>query len=235
MSARDLHLTGQQAAAGDHNHGLVQHADWHEANSTKRDVLPEERMRAGLYHLLAHFLFTPPGDELLKISTELDYDRSTKIGEALVGLVNEAKNTDATSQAAAFHELFIGLGRGELVPFGSFYLTGFLNEKPLAKLRQRLDQLSIERDFKQSLTEDHIAVLMDIMANGILGVYGTPFSYSTQRVFFIKEIDTWAPAFFKDLKSQDVSALYKAVGQVGCCLVDIEREAFSMLEEEGSF
>ena len=55
-----------------------------------------------------------------------------------------AKPPSNASSASIFN-LFIGLGRGELLPYGSSYLTGFLHERPLARLRADLGPLGIER------------------------------------------------------------------------------------------
>ena len=102
----------------------------------------EELARAGIYRLLALLLSKPPDKETLRILDSLG-DGASPIGEALRKIANKAKELDANSIMDEFHNLFIGLGEGELVPYGSYYLSGFLHEKPLARLRSDLHHLKI--------------------------------------------------------------------------------------------
>ena len=111
--------------------------DLYPANMTKlppRPGLPdEERVRADCYRLLGRLLAAPPGAELLDAVGRM-LGGQGELGAALDALAAAARGTDAEAASREYHDLFIGLARGELVPFASYYRTGFLYDKPLAKL-----------------------------------------------------------------------------------------------------
>ena len=130
--------------------------------------------------------------------------------------------------AEEFHDLFVGLSRGELVPYGSYYLTGFLHEKPLAKLRQDMERLGLERDPDVREPEDHIASVCEMMAGFIDGTFGDPLTLEDQRRFFTAHVGSWAPVFFRDLEIAKSSILYSTLGSVGRVFLQIEESAFAM-------
>lgn len=130
-----------------------------------------------------------------------------------------------------YHELFYGLGRGELVPYGSFYMTGFLHERPLADLRRDLGVLGIERAEGVKEPEDHIAALFDVMAGGISGEFGGAFSLVEQRKFFSRHIEPWAKKFFSDLAGAQSAVMYRPVGLLGSLFIELERQALQMIDE----
>ena len=119
-------------------------------------------------------------------------------------------------------------GRGELLPYASYYLTGFLNEKPLARLRGHMGELGIERSPEVKEPEDHIATLCEMMSGLILGSFGTPLSVEDQHAFFNTHIATWATHFFKDLEAAEGSVFYAPIGKIGRAFMEIEIEAFRM-------
>ena len=127
-----------------------------------------------------------------------------------------------------FNDLFIGIGRGELLPFASYYLTGFLNEKPLATLRKDMADLSIARAPNVYEPEDNIASLMEMMAGLIDGRFGAPASLEKQREFFNRHIAPWAGHFYSDLEKARGSVFFLPVGTLGRIFIDIEREAFRL-------
>jgi TorA maturation chaperone TorD len=127
-----------------------------------------------------------------------------------------------------FNALFIGVGRGELLPYGSFYLTGFLNEKPLAMLRKDMAELHVTRAPTVFEPEDNIASLLEIMAGMIAGRFGKPVPLERQTTFFNKHIAPWAGHFFTDLEKAKNSVFYATVGAAGRAFTEIEREAFRM-------
>lgn len=187
----------------------------------------EDRLRADVYQFLAAFLFSRPNAEALSVAASLTGD-GTGLGQAfkaLAGIASQTREIEATDE---YDRLFVGLGRGELLPYGSYYLTGFLNEKPLAKLRNDMQRLGIARENGVSEPEDHIGSLMEIMAGLITGRYGEPASIETQRAFFMTHIDPWAEHFFKDLEAASSSCLYQPVGRIGHLFIEIERGAFAM-------
>ena len=152
----------------------------------------------------------------------------TELGRALFLLARLARGLSPEKASDEYHKLFIGVGRGELLPYGSYYLTGFLNEKPLAELRAEMGGLGIARAVGTSEPEDHIAALCDMMAGLIMGDFGKPLSVAEQKQFFDKHMAPWAGKFFADLETAKAAALYTPVGTLGRVFMDIETTAFAM-------
>ncbi|MGI9510452.1 MAG: TorD/DmsD family molecular chaperone [Geminicoccaceae bacterium] len=193
----------------------------------RTDVLPEDELRASQYRLLARFLARPPDAALLQLAAGFSGD-DTELGQALALLARLARNTTPAKASNEYHQLFIGLGRGELVPYGSFYMTGFLNEKPLALLRRDMAGLGMARAEDNAEPEDHIAALSEMMAGLILGDFGEPLAISEQKAFFDKHMTPWAEHFFKDLENAKAATLYTPIGTLGRVFMEIEVTAFSM-------
>lgn len=187
----------------------------------------EEELRSQLYRLLAFFLHKPPGAEGLKIAAAMEGDE-TALGKAITAFARIAGKSDPATVTQEHHDLFIGIGRGELLPYGSYYLTGFLHEKPLAKLRNDMARLGIERRENVKEPEDHIAALCEMMGGLITGAFGEPADIERQRAFFNAHVGSWAPHFFADLEAAKSSVLYGALGTVGRCFIDVEEAAFAM-------
>ena len=195
--------------------------------STGEGIAEEDLLRADLYSTLGTLLSAPPTKETLGSIGALSGDTSD-LGEGITALAAVARATSPAAVNREFNALFIGLGRGELLPFASFYLTGFLNEKPLARLRGHMAELGIARSAGVSEPEDHIATLCEIMAGLIRGAFGMPLSVEDQHAFFNTHIATWAPHFFKDLEAAEGSVFYAPVGKIGRAFMEIEIEAFRM-------
>ncbi|HBN32326.1 MAG: molecular chaperone TorD family protein [Rhodobacterales bacterium] len=192
------------------------------------DILQEDRLRADLYNYLGLMLSAPPDQVLLDQTMGLSGDQS-ELGLAIGGLSRVAKVNKPRTVQSEFNALFVGLGRGELLPYASYYLTGFLNEKPLAHLRKDMAALGITRAKNVYEPEDNIASLLEMMGGMIVGRFGTPTTLDQQRVFFNKHIGLWAPHFFADLQSAQNSVLYASVGAVGAAFMKIEQESFRMM------
>jgi len=126
-----------------------------------------------------------------------------------------------------YHDLFIGLTRGELLPYGSYYLTGFLNEKPLAELRARW-QGSVSPGRRRQGAGGHVAALCEVMAGLIDGAYGAPQPLAVQRGFFETHMAPWFGRFFADLEGAQAAVFYAAVGRLGRRFIEIESAAFAM-------
>jgi TorA maturation chaperone TorD len=188
--------------------------------------IDEEALRARPYRLLARFLAAPPDEDLLRLAGGFEGDGS-ELGRALGLLGRTARAIDLATARREYHDLFIGLGRGELVPFASFYLTGFLHEKPLARLRGDLARLGIARAPGNSDPEDHVAALCEVMAGLITGELGDG-DLATQRDFFATHLEPWAERFFADLERAQSSVLYAPVGTFGRVFMGIETTAFAM-------
>lgn len=186
-----------------------------------------ERSRAALYGLLARLLAAPPDRELLTLIGGLEAD-DTPIGRALADLATAARSADAAAVRDEYNALFVGLGRGELVPYASWYLTGFLYERPLADLREDLDRLGIARAEGNPEPEDHAASLCEVMAGLAGGRFGGH-SLEEQKRFFERHLDPWFPRFFADVEQARSAVFYRAVGRLGRALSEIERLAFGMI------
>ena len=115
------------------------------------------------------------------------------------------------------------------MPYGSYYLTGFLHEKPLAKLRQDMSRLGVVREQNVAEPEDHIASLCEMMAGFIDGSFGRALDLDEQKAFFAAHIDNWAPVLFRDMEAAKASILYATLGSVGRIFLQIEEGAFAMV------
>ena len=181
--------------------------------------------RAQEYALLAVLLARAPDAALLKRIAKLRGD-TTPLGVAHAALAQAADGASAEKIAREFFDLFIGVGRGELLAYGSYYLTGFLNERPLARLREDLHALGIERVEKQCEPEDHAAILCEIMAGLIGGQF--PAAVERQRQIFEKHLAPWIGRFFADIAVADAADFYRQVGAIGHLFIEIETEAFAL-------
>ncbi|MQQ10231.1 molecular chaperone TorD [Epibacterium sp. SM1979] len=190
-------------------------------------IVEEDRLRADLYNFLGLLLSGAPDQMLLEQTAGLSGDDSA-LGQAITALAKVAKQTKPAGVEREFNNLFIGLGRGELLPYASYYLTGFLNEKPLAALRQDMAARGMTRAQNVYEPEDNIASLMEMMGALIVGRFGTPASLADQKQFFNKHIGPWAGHFFSDLEGAKTSIFYASVAHVGRVFMEIEAEGFRM-------
>lgn len=198
------------------------------AKSERQEILSEEDdLRAQLYEFLATLLRIEPTDAVVQQVSQLSGDDSP-IGQASSTLAHLAKQMDGSAVRAEYVDLFIGVGRGELLPYCSYYLTGFLNEKPLANLRQDMAAIGIVRAEGVKDPEDHIASLCDMMAGLIRGQFSRSFTLAEQASFHKKHLAPWAELFFSDLESAKNAVFYAPVGTIGKAFMDIESKSFDM-------
>ena len=193
-------------------------------------ISEEDMLRTQLYGLLARSLAEPPSDETLEILRGLaDADDGTDIGKALSTLGVLAVRTPRGHAEDEFTKLFYGMGAGgELTPSASFYLTGFVYEKPLSELRADLTELGVGVSGLNKEPEDHIAFLCETMYGLITGDLGSGIGLAGQRDFFQKHIAPWVVRFFEDLEGAEAAALYMPLGTVGKIFMAVEAEAFEM-------
>ncbi len=190
------------------------------------DVDEVEAARAREYALIASLLARAPDKKFLDVLSELRGD-PTPVGVAHAALADAASQAVPEKVEREFFDLFIGLGRGELLPYGSYYLTGFLHERPLARLREDLNKVGIARAEGVVEPEDHAAILCEIMS-GLAGGH-FPAAAGTDRMIFEKHMAPWIGRFFADLESaQCASNFYRRVGSLGRIFMEIEAEAFSL-------
>ena len=203
----------------------VRHHDGNERAATPA-LGDEDVLRADLYGLLSALRRGPASAEMLGALAALEGDDSDA-GRAVGALARLAATTDAATVAREYHDLFIGVGRGELVPYGSYYLTGFLNEKPLGLLRNELARMGVERSDAVREPEDHIAALMEVMEGLIRRRFGAG-GLGEQARFHAAHVAPWASHFFSDLEGARASRLYAPVGTIGKTLMAVEGDAFAM-------
>jgi TorA maturation chaperone TorD len=183
--------------------------------------------RAQEYALLSFLLRRAPDAALLGRIARLRGDDSP-LGQAHAALAQAAAETIPEKVLGEYFDLFIGVGRGEVLPYGSFYLTGFLHERPLARLREELRRLGIERSTEEIEPEDHAAILCEIMAGLIGGKFRAP--EERQRNLFDRHLAPWLGHFFADLETAKAANFYRHVGTIGKLFIGIETEAFALLE-----
>lgn len=180
--------------------------------------------RAQEYSLLSALLARAPDQALLDRLAALRVDPSP-LGVAHSALA-DAANTSVERVEREYFDLFIGIGRGEMLPYGSYYLTGFLHERPLARLRGDLQVIGIERAEGEVEPEDHAAILCEIMAGLAVNKWDAP--EGSDRTIFEKHMAPWIGRFFTDLERSDTAKFYRAVGTLGRTFIEIEQEAFAL-------
>jgi TorA maturation chaperone TorD len=185
---------------------------------------PIDAGRAQEYALLAALLSSAPSAALLQQIAQLNID-ATPLGRAHATLAEAASVAVATEVEREYFDLFIGLGRGELLPYASYYLTGFLNERPLSRLRDDLATLGIERVEGNLESEDHAATLCEIMAG--LAAARFPATPEAQRAFFEKHVSRWMGRLFADMERAENAKFYRSVGTLGRVFLEVETEAFT--------
>ena len=187
----------------------------------------EDRLRADLYNFLGLVLARPMDSMTLEQTAALSGD-GTPLGRAIADLARVARDTDPRAVRREYDALFIGLGRGELLPYASYYLTGFLNEKPLARLRSDMARLRIARATDRFEPEDGAASLLEMMGGMIVGRFGATVPLEAQKDFFAAHVGPWMGHFFDDLATAKTAKFYSHVGAVGAAFMEIEREAFRL-------
>ncbi len=175
--------------------------------------------------LIATLLAAPPPAELLRGLGSIPEGEGAW-GAALNALSAAARAADAYEVEREFNRLFIGLQRGELLPYASFYITGFLHDRPLVALRDDMVRLGIARAPGVAEPEDHIAGILEIMAGLIEGRFGA--SLDAQTAFFRRHLAPWASRCFADLERAESADFYRHVAVCGRVLMDIEAEAAAL-------
>ncbi|MBX6742436.1 MAG: molecular chaperone TorD family protein [Acetobacteraceae bacterium] len=178
--------------------------------------------RARLFALLGRLLAAPPDAELLARLAALQGD-DTPLGRGIAGLARAAAEAQPAAVEREFFDLFIGVGRGELLPYASYYLTGFLHERPLADLRGDLRRLGVERAPDVPEPEDHIAFECETLSGLIAGSFSA--GEGQAGAFFTRHLRPWAGRFFADLEGAPAARFYRAVGALGRTAIEIEQAA----------
>ncbi len=190
-------------------------------------IAEDQLYRSSSYALIAALLRSPPDSAMLEYIAQLiqqPHDDSDDLLVAMSTLGLSAKMLNPTSIEEEFHQLFIGLGKGELVPYASWYLTGFLMEKPLSDLRDDLARLGYERDESVAEPEDHAAALCEVMSMMI----SEGLDLDTQQQFYNSHMESWIGRFYSDLSEASAAVFYKSLGRFGVAFKALEDDYFSM-------
>lgn len=194
-------------------------------------VSDEELARAHLYRLLGRLLMAPPDLQVLELlrSVSQEGDGDTPVAAAWKQLSIAAETAQLDQLEQEYFKLFIGLGRGELVPYASWYVNGALMERILASLRRDLPRLGIARCDDVAEPEDHVAALSETMGM----IISDPRLSLEQTVFYETYIGSWMSRFFADLETAETADFYRSVGSLGGRFMETESEYFSLPEQTG--
>lgn len=187
----------------------------------------EQRYRASACALLAALLREPPDAEMLTRVAQLSPGSDAgadELSQAMAALAEAARDRDVEALEDEYNALFIGVGRGEMVPYGSWYITGFLMEEPLSHLRDDLAALGFERSEETHEPEDHAAAIFEVFSVMI----SDAFSHSEQHRFFVKHMKPWLGRFFADLADAKTADFYKSVARFGAAIIEMESTYLSM-------
>jgi TorA maturation chaperone TorD len=195
-------------------------------------ALDEETARAEIYGLLAQLYYAPPSPDLLD-AIRVAVTEAPVAGGLLeepwrdvVGAAREVSNSQAADE---YDALFGGVGKPEVYLFGSHYLAGFLNEKPLAKLRTDLAALGLERDEAMPETEDHFAYVCEVMRYLVAGDDAAVSNLTKQSEFFAAHIQPWAEQMCDAIAAHPRARLYSSIARFTKVFVQVEAQAFDML------
>ncbi|MBK9364654.1 MAG: molecular chaperone TorD family protein [Rubrivivax sp.] len=193
----------------------------------------EETARAELYGLLARLWLAPPDDELLA-QFRVAVTQAPEPGGHLEGpwqdLVAAMRATGTAAAAAEFDALFLGVGRPDVIAYGSYHLSGSLNDRPLAQLRTDLAALGLGRDETRMETEDHVAYVFEVMRYLIAGDDAGICNLEQQRRFFRAHVQTWVARLCDAVQAHPRARVWAAVGAFTRAFVEVEAQGFDLLE-----
>ncbi len=197
-----------------------------------RTISTEDQVRADFYALLAHLFYRAPDDRLLQalvIANEPAADASSELLKAWRALADASAVVSHEALDDEYQSVFVGVGRAPVLLYGSFYLAGFMMEKPLAALRDDLAALGFARQADNHEPEDHLAALCDVMRALILGdIADAPADIAVQKQFFAKHIQSWAGKCFDAIEAFDKTNYYRRVAAFARIFFEIETEAFEI-------
>jgi TorA maturation chaperone TorD len=200
--------------------------------SANSHALDEETARAEIYGLLSQLYYAAPSDELLgqlQVAVTEAPDAGGFLEEPWRELVASARSLSQAQIASEYNSLFGGVGKPEMYLFGSHYLSGFLNEKPLVRLRDDLAELGLGRSEGMSETEDHVAYVFEVMRFLIAGEDVDVSNLTRQQAFFTQHVQSWLPALCQVLQSQPRAAFYARVAAFTEAFISVESQGFDLV------
>lgn len=199
---------------------------------TRSSALDEEIARAEMYGLLATLYYQAPSDELLaqlQAAVTEAPEQGGFLEEPWRELVGQARSMNADQVAQEYNALFGGVGKPEVYLFGSHYLSGFLNEKPLVQLRDDLAALGLARDEQMMETEDHVAYLLEVMRYLIAGDDVAVCNLTRQAEFFSRHLQPWLAAMAEVIGKHPRAAFYARLAALTQAFASVEAQGFDLL------
>ena len=196
-------------------------------------ALDEETARAEIYGLLAQLYYAAPSADLvsaLQVAVTDAPAAGAFLEEPWRAVVAAAREQTPASLAQEFDALFGGVGKPEVYLFASHYLSGYLNEKPVARLRTQLADLGLSRDEAMPETEDHIAYLCEVMRNLIAGDDVAVANLSRQRAFFAEHLQPWIQPLCDAITAHPRARFYAALAAFAQAFFHVEAQGFDMLD-----
>lgn len=183
----------------------------------------EQTLRTEIYLVLSALFRSAPSEEMIEFLTSLEVEPSeSAMQKAWIALQQAAKDSNREALEDEYQDLFIGIGRGEVMPFGSWHMTGAMMEKPLAEIRHDLELLGFERDENVKEPEDHIAALCEVMS------MLTGEEEDLQQAVFNKHIAPWFSSFTQQLENAQSANFYKPAAQLCEAFLTLEQVRFSV-------
>jgi len=195
-------------------------------------ALDEETARAEVYGLLAALYYVAPSAELhgnIRVAVTEAPAAGAVLESSWQELVAAAREQSLADIGQEYDALFGGVGKPELYVFGSHYLSGFLNERPLAALRTDIAALGLARDEAMPETEDHVAYLCEVMRYLIAGDDVEVANLTRQREFFARHIQPWVPLMCEAIMQHPKARFYRALAAFTQAFISVESQGFDML------
>ena len=189
----------------------------------------EETARADLYGLLATLFYAPPSQALLDTIAATQAAGEGVLEHAWGALVAASKQAQAEAVREEYENLFIGVGKPEVMLYGSYYLSGFMMEKPLAALRTELARLGLERAETVTESEDHIASLCEVMRYLIASDEMAHANIAAQKTFFAAHMQAWVADLCAAVQAHPQARFYAAVAHLAAVFFEVEMQAFDMV------
>ena len=196
-------------------------------------TLDEETARAEVYGLLAALFYAAPSAALydkLRVAVTEAPAAGALLESSWSELVGAAREHSLADISREYDALFGGVGKPEVYLFGSHYLSGFLNEKPLAALRNDIAALGLARDESMPETEDHVAYLFEVMRYLIAGEDVEVANLTRQREFFTRHVQPWFPRMCEAVLQHPKARFYLTLAAFTQAFISIESQGFDMLD-----
>ena len=195
-------------------------------------ALDEETARAEIYGLLAQLWYAPPPPDLLaalRVAVTEAPAAGAFLEEPWRQLVGSARAESDADIASEYEALFGGVGKPDVYLFGSHYMSGFLNERPLAQLRDDLQALGLSRDEAMPETEDHVAYLCEVMRYLIAGDDVEVANLTRQREFFTRHLQPWTVTLCETITAHPRARFYSALAGFSQAFFSVEQQGFDLL------